>query len=213
MPLTFNPFAVNNTDSPVWAYMLTKTKKIRYDGQPCVITVKYGIDVDFASQYSQTPRFSITGDIVTTRGREIAGGCIHDDIAKHFPELAHLVRWHLFGMHYGANAAFWMLVHLGLKEYKEQQEKALDYFKSTVVFGAWEFDEAWLEKFLAFKYRRSEESAKRTIQKYLRARNDAVVSAYRHDLYWAGVFVFAGTPEPEEPENLVEPFSKRMASP
>lgn len=36
---------------------------------------------------------------------------IHDDIAKHFPELAPLLRWHLCStdspMHYVANALYW----------------------------------------------------------------------------------------------------------
>lgn len=33
---------------------------------------------------------------MTTRdGSEQSGGCIHEDIEKHFPELAHLIKWHL----------------------------------------------------------------------------------------------------------------------
>lgn len=43
--------------------------------------------------------FAITGDIygMTASGRasHVAGGCIHGDIAEHFPELAHLIKWHL----------------------------------------------------------------------------------------------------------------------
>src|SRR5262245_39920246 len=39
-----------------------------------------------------------------------ACGCCHDDIAKHFPELAPLIKWHLVSsvgpMHYLANATY-----------------------------------------------------------------------------------------------------------
>lgn len=39
-----------------------------------------------------------------------ACGCLHDEIAQAFPELAHLIKWHLSGwrgpMHYVANAAY-----------------------------------------------------------------------------------------------------------
>lgn len=62
--------------------------------------------------------FAVTGDIFRlvparkgTFGRvDIACGCVHDEITAAFPELAHLIPWHLWstdgGMHYIANAAF-----------------------------------------------------------------------------------------------------------
>ena len=57
--------------------------------------------------------FAITGDIDEWAGRtwrDYSGGCIHDEIARHFPELAHLIKWHLFDtrgpMHYIANTAY-----------------------------------------------------------------------------------------------------------
>lgn len=68
--------------------------------------------------------FAVTGDIygnaVKRRGiytREwIAGGCCHDEIARAFPELAHLIRWHLFDstgpMHYIANTVY----HAGARD-------------------------------------------------------------------------------------------------
>jgi hypothetical protein len=39
------------------------------------------------------PSFSITAEIRGPQGFE-AGGCCHDDIARHFPELAGLIKWH-----------------------------------------------------------------------------------------------------------------------
>ena len=59
--------------------------------------------------------FAITGDIDRKQGsrwEEDSGGCIHDKIARHFPEVAHLIRWHLSStngpMHYVANTVYWV---------------------------------------------------------------------------------------------------------
>ena len=53
--------------------------------------------------------FSIIGEAM--KGREcIAAGCIHDVIAKHFPKLRHLLKWHLVSsdgpLHYIGNTTF-----------------------------------------------------------------------------------------------------------
>lgn len=58
--------------------------------------------------------FSITGRTLKLRDgvpvSEESGGCIHDEIAEAFPELAHLIPWHLCStdgpMHYVANTVF-----------------------------------------------------------------------------------------------------------
>lgn len=55
--------------------------------------------------------FAITGHVQEPRMRDWSmGGCIHDLIAKYFPELAHLIRWHLFDtsgpMRYIANTVY-----------------------------------------------------------------------------------------------------------
>ena len=66
--------------------------------------------------------FSITGEIwkSTSAGATIGRdcetcGCIHEDIAKHFPELAPLIKWHLTSsdgpMHYIANTVYHALEH------------------------------------------------------------------------------------------------------
>lgn len=53
--------------------------------------------------------FAITGQAKVGRDHEI-GGCIHDEIAKFFPELAPLIKWHLCStdgpMHYAANTIY-----------------------------------------------------------------------------------------------------------
>lgn len=53
--------------------------------------------------------FSITGDIKYGKGGS-SGGCIHEEIAKHFPMLAPYIKWHLTSsdgpMHYIANTLY-----------------------------------------------------------------------------------------------------------
>lgn len=83
----------------------TLTKQVkpatRYDYDKITVTVRYD---DQCGNGHNT--FSITGE-TTVRGREDTGGCIHEEIAKHFPELQHLIKWHLVSsdgpMHYIAN--------------------------------------------------------------------------------------------------------------
>lgn len=55
--------------------------------------------------------FAITGHVQEPRARDYSmGGCIHEEIAKYFPELAPFIKWHLFDsngpMHYVANAVY-----------------------------------------------------------------------------------------------------------
>lgn len=60
--------------------------------------------------------FAITGSYWTAEDRKrrtrepSAGGCIHEEIAAAFPELAHLIKWHLTSvdgpMHYIANTLY-----------------------------------------------------------------------------------------------------------
>ena len=58
--------------------------------------------------------FSITADIYKAGRRSdsawMAGGCCHDDIAKHFPKLAPFIKWHLTSangpLHYVANTVY-----------------------------------------------------------------------------------------------------------
>jgi len=58
--------------------------------------------------------FSITAEI-RCNGREDSFGCCHDEVAKHFPELAPLIKWHLTSsdgpMHYVANTVYHATQH------------------------------------------------------------------------------------------------------
>lgn len=82
----------------------TKTFRREYDGETIVATVRHG---DRCGNGHNT--FSITGDVYKA-GRLESCGCIHDEIAEHFPELAPLIKWHLCStdgpMHYVANTVY-----------------------------------------------------------------------------------------------------------
>jgi hypothetical protein len=64
-------------------------------------------------QGNSAPHFSITADIYHPRARDIdAGGCLHDEIARHFPALIKFLPLHLSDntgrpMHAAANAKYW----------------------------------------------------------------------------------------------------------
>lgn len=82
--------------------------------------------------------FAMTADIykpVNGRKREIAGGCCHDDIAAAFPELAHLIKWHLFDtsgpMHYVANT----LYHAGNRDHWGKVAGEPRAFETFIQFG------------------------------------------------------------------------------
>lgn len=55
--------------------------------------------------------FSITGNVYSSNGRDIGGGCIHDEIAKSFPQLKKYIKFHLMSsngpLHYIANSLYW----------------------------------------------------------------------------------------------------------
>jgi len=83
--------------------------------------------------------FSITGEIRDKRVKRergiVALGCLHDDIAKHFPELAPLIKWHLTStdepMHYVENAMYW----LGYRGWCDGGSPPnLEYARSTAVW-------------------------------------------------------------------------------
>lgn len=83
--------------------------------------------------------FAITGDVEDTskRGdsRFVAGGCLHDEIAKAFPELAPLIKWHLKDsngpMHYIANT----LYHAGDRDCWGTRKGEPRQWTTAIVFG------------------------------------------------------------------------------
>lgn len=98
--------------------------------------------------------FSVTADVVTPaskrRGDIEAGGCLHEDIARAFPELAPLIRWHLCSsdgpMHYVANTLYW-LGRSGWTDGKPGAPPNLEHARSS---AAWpEMPESYLSPVLS----------------------------------------------------------------
>lgn len=141
-------------------------------------------DVRYVCGGNPAPYFSITGalyDRSSRRGEETVRfkgethwmhscGCIHEDIAKAFPELRPFIKWHLTGrdapMHYVANGIHWHNIwtafvagppwdgseldeHARRYGYADGRcypsktdtlEKSREYFASTIIYGALESD-------------------------------------------------------------------------
>ena len=83
--------------------------------------------------------FSITGDIYYKKGNgqwgDYGGGCIHDEIGKHFPELKPYLKWHLTSsdgpMHYIANT----LYHASDKDCNGKRKHEPYAYRWTVKFA------------------------------------------------------------------------------
>lgn len=71
------------------------TKQINYDGIKCDLVIEIRHDDECGNNHNT---FAITGTIYKAGRRNdnafLTGGCIHDEIAKHAPELKHLIKWH-----------------------------------------------------------------------------------------------------------------------
>ena len=101
---------------------------------------------------NQEPYWSVTGETQHLRlgsWREDTGGCIHELVVRHFPELGQSIKWHLSGaasgpMHYIENAVYWAEKVAGISKYPDADDasKAFPAFCSTVVLGAIEGDAA-----------------------------------------------------------------------
>lgn len=80
--------------------------------------------------------FSITGETYIPGKRDVEMcGCIHDEIAAHFPELAHLIQWHLVSsdspMHYVANT----LYHASDRDYRGKKAGEPYAWDKAIQFG------------------------------------------------------------------------------
>lgn len=114
-------------------------------GRDMKIVVKYGFRY---IEGNDSAYFSITSDTYESRNgawKWVSGGCQHNEVAKHFPEIAHLIKYHLFSMtapmHYIANARYWWRLYTGETEHSNPRTphlvaEFLSYFKSTVAWGA-----------------------------------------------------------------------------
>lgn len=124
----------------------TDWRRFKEGGRDYRIKARYGMDYDFARRNDQDPHFSVTGSIDELRGgrwREDSGGMLHEDIARHFPQLEPYLKWHLVAwpegpMHYLANAQYWWEKMAGVSKWPPQpgEPDPAEAFASTVVWGA-----------------------------------------------------------------------------
>lgn len=115
----------------------TETKFFHENGTEYRITVKLRYDDECGNGHNT---FSITADIdeKTKNGkwRDDSGGCIHDEIVKHFPKYAPFIKWHLCSsdgpMYYIENT----LYHVEQHEPDAKTEKSanLDHARSAAIW-------------------------------------------------------------------------------
>lgn len=121
---------------------LTETKEYFQNGDKYKITVTVRYDDQCNNGHND---FAITG-VIERKGKnnhwqDDCAGCIHEEIAKHFPELIPFFKWHLTSseqpLHYVANAQYWA----GNTEYKDAKNEEL--LKSSIIYGSLETDNAF----------------------------------------------------------------------
>ena len=84
--------------------------------------------------------FSLTGE--RRRGRSLeCCGCMHEEIAEHFPDLVDLIPYHLIDstatpLHYVANAVYWAELAAGVSRWQSD---------TPIPAGYASFDEAYLK--------------------------------------------------------------------
>lgn len=85
-------------------------KEYQEEGETYRIRVKVRYDDECGNRHNT---FAITADIQHKRGNRFwdqSFGCQHEEVEKHFPELAPFIKWHLFDstgpMHYVSNTMF-----------------------------------------------------------------------------------------------------------
>lgn len=125
---------------------LTKNQKQQHvkhfydDGQTHTLFIKVRYD-DKCNNGHNT--FSITGSLYKGQHESeprsernlISCGCIHDEIEKHAPEFAHLIKWHLMNsdspMHYVANTIY----HASNRDYNGRLKGEPYAFERKIMFN------------------------------------------------------------------------------
>jgi hypothetical protein len=131
---------------------INKSAEIYFEegGECYYFKANYGIH----QHDNQAPYFSITSELYekhrfTPVKHLVSCGCQHHLVEKHLPHLKELIKWHLVSvhtgpMHYLANAMFWWerskieekdFVPLYKGDTCAIGAKALEYFKTTIVYG------------------------------------------------------------------------------
>lgn len=90
--------------------------------------------------------FAITAKIYEPHHQPHSYGCCHEEVARAFPDLAPLIKWHLMStdgpMHYEANALYWA-GHCGYRDGQKDSPPNLEHLKSTIIYGVLPEDQAF----------------------------------------------------------------------
>lgn len=141
----------------------SESRPVKAYGPGELLTVEIRFDDECKNGHNS---FAITANVRRSGARDItAGGCMHEEIAQVFPELAHLIRWHLCGtdgpMHYIANTVYHALQHspnrawvyfngpsdpLNIGETKERLVGYVNAHEALKVEGAEGYRVQWDEK-------------------------------------------------------------------
>lgn len=127
------PWKAGVFESQKWASEPRPVKGYGTNGQ---MTVNVRFDDDCRNGHNT---FSITANVYTAESRRMrdiaAGGCMHDKISRVFPELAHLIKWHLVStdgpMHYIANTCY----QAGDRDYNGRKAGEPCAWEDVIYFG------------------------------------------------------------------------------
>jgi hypothetical protein len=144
-----------------------------------VITCQFGMNW---LTLNSSAYFSITAEI-EHRGRVDCCGCLHKEIAKSFPELAPLIKWHLcdapgLPMHYIANALYWRDCLLGKYPRRDYDPEPVSTFTAHVLYGTVPGDEAMPVE---------ERMRAPGLEAWLEGRKAALSAAFREEMASFGV--------------------------
>jgi hypothetical protein len=143
---------------------VSETRKISGYGAGAEITVNVRFDDQCRNSHNS---FAITADVVTPRSRRLgdieAGGCLHDEIARVFPELKSLIEWHLFDtrgpMHYVANTVY----HASNRADSRYEPGEACRWETRVKFSNFPITFTFAKRFREFLQARAESNARRLV--------------------------------------------------
>ncbi len=127
---------ISTEDGRIIKQEIKETAFYTEDGHDYRIVVELSFDDDCRNGHET---FHVTADIREKKKHntwaEHSGGCCHDEIAKAFPHLAHLIKWHFMQinepMYYVENTTY----HASNRDHNGKTAGEPIHFKQGVVFG------------------------------------------------------------------------------
>ena len=138
-----------NVEVDVPDSQLIKSQKMNYtrmidfeDGKRAKLEIEIRWDDQCGNGHNT---FAMTGTI-SRNGRELMCGCLHSEIHQYYPELAHLIPWHLMGsngpMHYLANTLYFA----GNRDYNGHVKGEPCSWQDHLKFPSWPITFPGLQK-------------------------------------------------------------------